>query len=106
MEEITLDIKELVSKKIDMASISLVAIEGLQYSDVAILTADKDRNYFWSTLNTAYKVTSVDGDKEFFPDEYEAIFRAMLSGKTVYKFENINEFSKWLYERKQTKPKQ
>jgi hypothetical protein len=102
MKKIELNIQKVVAKEISTPSIEIIAILGYNYSDVAILTKGEE-TYFWSNITSAYRTVGVD-NKEFFKDEYEAIFRAMLDGKNIYQFENIKEFSKWLYKREETTP--
>lgn len=104
MKEIFLDVKKVVSEKISNPAITIVAIRGLNYGDVALLTKAPNEVYFWSNITASYSDTSVDNHKINFTSEYEAIFRAMIDGKTIYTFENIRDFTKWMYDSKDTTP--
>lgn len=94
MKETKLDIKQIVSKEIRDPALRIIAIKGLNYRDVALLSKYKER-YHWSLINSAYSSVSIKNISDF-NDVYEAIFMAMIAGKTIYQFDDIGEFSEWL----------
>lgn len=104
MKETTLDIDGFISEKakeVKNPTINTIAIIGLNYSSISLLSQAPNGEFYWSDIDSSYGISEVDG-KGSFKNANEAIFRALTDGKTVYSFDSIYEFSEWVTNRKQT----